>query len=238
MGKSLADAMSAQPGPDSLAYWLAPLKGYWDRQGKMAQDGLTMADQGAQSVRAGDMGGLAGLLLGPASYLASPINALLPTSDEAYAASDLPEWSKPGVAGGLATMMAVMPGPKFKGLGRGMAELADGATDAERAALAARLESEATQPGGMASTVSRDEALANLTEAPEVIWTTGTLRANRPTKVFQPEMTPADMERMGLDPKKTYTPPKGVNSASYKVTYEDGTTGWAPGLLRAKRPPK
>jgi hypothetical protein len=50
-------------------------------------------------------------------------------------------------------------------------------------------------------------------------------------------MTPADMERMGLDPKKTYTRPKGINSASYKETYEDGTTGWAPGLLRAKRPP-
>ena len=165
MGKSLADAMNAQPGPDSLAYWLAPLKGYWDRQGRMASQGLQMADQGAQAVRGGDMGGLAGMLLGPVGYLSSPINALFPERSEVEAATDVPNWSKPLIAGGLETMAIMAPGPKGpKGLGRGMAELADDATDAERAALAGRLEAEAGQAGGAPSAVSRDQALANMVQ--------------------------------------------------------------------------
>lgn len=145
MGKSLADAMNAQPGPDSLAYWLAPLKGYWDRQGRMAQQGLQMADEGARAVRGGDFSGLGGALLGPVAYLASPINALFPERAEVDAATDVPSWSKPLIAGGLETMAIMAPGPKGKGLGRGLNELTDAATDAERAALAARLGTEATQ---------------------------------------------------------------------------------------------
>ena len=150
----------------ALAKYLG-LQGYWDRQGQIAQDGLNMAEQGAQTVRGGDPRGFAGMFMGPAGYLASPITALLPTEAEAYAAPDLPEWSKPGMAGILGTAMAVMPGPKFKGLGRGMTALADGATDAERAALASRLETEAAQTGGQAVATPRDQALRNLTEAPE-----------------------------------------------------------------------
>lgn len=167
MGKSLADAMTAQPGPDSLAYWLAPLKGYWDRQGRMANEGLQMADQGARAVQAGNMGGLAGMLLGPTAYIGSPVSALFPERSEVEAATDVPEWSKPLIAGGLETMAIMAPGPKGKGLGRGLNELTDAATDAERAALGSRLEAEAAQTGGQASTVTRDQALRNLTEAPQ-----------------------------------------------------------------------
>jgi hypothetical protein len=137
--------MRPQPEQNTLAQWIGQaLQGYFNRQGQMAQGGLQMAEQGAQSFRDNlSPMGLANMVMGPANYLASPITALLPTEQEAYAAPDLPEWSKPGVAGGLATMMAVMPGPKFKGLGRGITQLADDATDAERAALASRLETEA-----------------------------------------------------------------------------------------------
>lgn len=257
MGKSLADAMNAQPGPDSLAYWLAPFKGYFDRQGKMAQGGLDQAEQGAQSFRDNlSPMGLANMLMGPANYLASPITALLPTEAEAYAARDLPEWSKPGMAGILGTAMAVMPGPKFKGLGAGMEKLAEGATDAERAALAARLESEAAQAGGVASMATRDEALANLvgaqpkprkgitTQSYKVTyedgttgWEPGTLRVNPPRgERFNSELTPADIEKLGFVPAPRK---KGeIVTQSYKETDEDGVTRWVPGTLRAKRPPK
>lgn len=171
MGKTLADAMTAQPGPDSLAYWLAPLQGYWDRQGRMAQQGLQMAEQGAQAVRGGDMSGLAGVLLGPAQYLGSPVSALFPERSEVEAATDVPAWSKPFIAGGLETMAILAPGPggKAKGLGRGLNELTDAATDAERVALASRLQGEAVQTGGQASAVTRDQALRNLTETPESV---------------------------------------------------------------------
>lgn len=162
MGKTLADAMNAQPGPDSLAYWLAPLKGYWDRQGRMANEGLQMADQGAQAVQAGNMGGLAGMLLGPAAYIGSPVSALFPERSEVEAATDVPEWSKPLIAGGLETMAIMAPGPKGKGLGRGQAlrnlvEEQIGApvrqyTPEEIAKLKARLAAEKT---------AEDEAIAN-----------------------------------------------------------------------------
>ena len=143
------------------------LESYWNRQGRMANQGLQMAEQGANSVRAGNFSGLGGALLGPVAYLASPINALFPERSEVDAATDVPEWSKPFIAGGLETMAIMAPGPKGpKGLGRGMASLADDATDAERAALAGRLEAEAGQVGGAPSAVSRDQALTNLTQAP------------------------------------------------------------------------
>ncbi len=155
--------MNAQPGPDSLAYWLAPFKGYFDRQGQMAQGGLDQAEQGATAFRDNlSPMGLANMLMGPANYIASPITALLPTEAETYAARDLPEWFKPGAAAGIGTMMAVMPGPKGARLGKGMASLAEDATAAERAALAARLKAEAAQSGGKAIATPRDEALLNL----------------------------------------------------------------------------
>lgn len=141
------------------------LESYWNRQGRMASQGLQMADEGAQAVRGGDFSGLGGALLGPVAYLSSPINALFPERSEVDAATDVPSWSKPLIAGGLETMAIMAPGPKGpKGLGRGMASLADDATDAERAALAGRLEAEATQTGTGAVPVSRDQALTNLVQ--------------------------------------------------------------------------
>ena len=142
------------------------LDGYWNRQGQMAQGGLQMAEQGAQSVRGGDMGGLAGMLLGPAGYLASPISALLPTSDETYAAGDLPEWAKPGIAGGMAGMMAVMPGPKFKGLGNVRAPARSALNSAAESTFTGRaLESEATMP---ISSLSGGVRLSDPTEVSRV----------------------------------------------------------------------
>lgn len=148
----------------ALAKYLG-LRAYWDRQGRMASQGLQMAEEGAQAVRGGDLSGLGGMILGPLGYFSSPVNALFPERSEIDAATDVPNWSKPLIAGGLETMAIMAPGPKTRGLGKGMAQLADDATDAERAALAGRLETEAAQTGGAASNVGRDQALRNLTEA-------------------------------------------------------------------------
>ena len=108
----LAEGLEQQPGPDSLAYWLQPFKSYFERQGRLAREGLTQADQGAQQVRGGDFSGLAGMLLGPLGYAASPINALVPTESEVYNAPDLPESAKPLVAGGLGLAAMMLPGNK------------------------------------------------------------------------------------------------------------------------------
>lgn len=235
------------------------LGGYLNRQGRYANEGLALADQGAGELQNANPWGALNMPLGALGYLTSPINALLPGGDEIDATNLSPE-ARRLLTAGTAGMMAVMPGgPKGpKGLGRGLGSLADDATDAERAALAGRLETEATQTGGQAVTTSRDEALRNLTEAPEgktkknfatqsyqetlpdgtVKWLPGTLRVNPPKKVFEPEMSPAYMRLLGLDPNKKYTPPKGMNSTAYKETYEDGTVEWVPGLMRVKRPPK
>ena len=158
-----------RPSNTLSAYLERALQGYWDRQGHMANEGLQMADQGAKAVRGGDFSGLAGAFLGPMAYLGSPVSALFPERSEVEAATDVPNWSKPLIAGGLETMAIMAPGPKGKGLGKGLVQLADDATDAERAALAGRLQTEATQTGGQAVTTSRDQALRNLTEAPEGI---------------------------------------------------------------------
>lgn len=257
MGKTLADAVNAQPGPDSLAYWLAPFEGYWDRYKAENADSLNQITRGREQINNANPWGIGNLLMGPARYIASPMTALLPTSEEIYN-SQLEEWAKPALAGTAMAAGFVMPGPKVKGLGKGLDELTDAATDAERAALGSRLEAEAVQTGGQASTVTRDQALRNLTEAQEAKpkkgfatqsyqetlpdgttkWLPGTLRVNPPKKVFESEMSPAYMRKLGLDPNKKYTPPKGMNSTAYKETYEDGTIGWVPGLMRVKRPPK
>jgi hypothetical protein len=162
---SIAESLNAQPGPDSLAYWLKPFQGFLDRQRKIASEGLSMADQGAQQVRGGDLSGLAGMIFGPMNYLASPINALFPIEE---AQTQLPESVSPFVAGGLELMALAAPGPKGKGLGRGVGSLVDDVTDAERAALQQRLAAEAGQTGGAPSAVGRDQALANLTETPKM----------------------------------------------------------------------
>lgn len=109
-------------------------------------------------------------------------------------------------------------------------------------------------PSALTVPASRDQALRNLTEAPKprglttqsyketledgtTRWVPGTLRTNPPPLVFDSELTPADMKRLGVAnilPRK-----KGeVVTQSYKETLPDGTTRWVPGTLRAKRPPK
>jgi hypothetical protein len=151
-----------------LSQLRAIAEGYWNRQGQIAREGSTLADIGRQQLQSGNPMGLVNLPLGAAAWLGSPAGALVPTSDEVYA-TDLPEWVKPGVAGTIATAGAFLPGPKARGLGRGMGELADDVTDAERAALQQRLAAEAGQTGGAPSAVGRDQALANLTEQPQGI---------------------------------------------------------------------
>lgn len=251
--EDLAKTQPLTPGTLEWAWAQAqkPFKGYWDRQGLMAREGLAMADQGAQQVQQGDLSGLAGMVLGPANYLSSPINALFPIEE---AQTQLPKEVSPFVAGGLELMALAAPGPKTKGLGRGVGALVDDVTDAERAALQSRLQTEATQTGGIPSSVTRDQALANLTQAPkgarkpfatihrqEVLpdgstrWLPGTLRANPPKKVFEPEMSPAEVKRMG---KIEAPPKKGIVTASYKEIDDDGTSRWVPGLLRGKRVPR
>ena len=109
--EDLAKTQPLTPGTLEWAWAQAqkPFKGYWDRQGLMAREGLAMADQGAQQVQQGDLSGLAGLVLGPANYLSSPINALFPIEE---AQTQLPKEVSPFVAGGLELMALAAPGPK------------------------------------------------------------------------------------------------------------------------------
>lgn len=60
--------------------------------------------------------------------------------------------------------------PGRGGLGKGLTELTAEATGAERNALQQRLAAEAGQAGGTPSAATRDQALANLTEAPLDQW--------------------------------------------------------------------
>lgn len=125
--KKIAAALAGQPAPDPGLFGLISeaARSYWQRQGRHANEGLQMAEQGAQSVRGGDLSGLPGMALGPMAYLGSPISALFPERSEVNAATDIPEWSKPFIAGGLETAAIMAPGPKGKGLGRGLASMAD-----------------------------------------------------------------------------------------------------------------
>lgn len=145
----LAEQIDPQPDRNSLAYWLsAPFKGYFKRQGELAQQGLATANAGAQQVGQGDLSGLAGLLTGPLGYVASPINALVPSTDEVYGAARntklSPEMASL-LAGGVGLMAMGLPGPKTKGLGRGLSGLAGDVTAGEQASLASRLNAEAPQ---------------------------------------------------------------------------------------------
>jgi hypothetical protein len=123
---ALADAIAQEPKPDTLAYWLKPFTGYLDRQRKLAQEGSDYASQGSEAVRRGDMSGLAGMLLGPLNYVSSPINALLPTQEEAYAAFD--GNTAPAIAGVLGAAGMALPGPKVKGVAKFADEAAEGIT--------------------------------------------------------------------------------------------------------------
>lgn len=126
---ALADAIAQEPQPDTLAYWLKPFTGYLDRQRKLAQEGSDYADQGSEAVRRGDMSGLAGMLLGPLSYVSSPINALLP---EEQATRDFGRSVGGGTgetlaASGLGLAAIAMPGPDVGKGGKvaGMSRIVD-----------------------------------------------------------------------------------------------------------------
>lgn len=112
-GRPYHERYRASPPPDYMRYLTAPFTGYWDRQGKLAREGLAMAESGAQRARVGDLSGYLGMFLGPLGYASSPINALIPTEEEAYAAFD--KNTAPFVAGGLGLASAMLPGPKGMG---------------------------------------------------------------------------------------------------------------------------
>lgn len=159
---------------------------------------------------------------------------------------DLPSIVDPHLlAGGGALAAAPIVG-KLAG-GKGLGDLLGDATDAEMAALKARLDAEAMQTGGEASGVSREEALKNLTEAATskefrtqsyktisedgtTQWVPGTLRVNPPAKRFNSDMSPAELRQLGGPPKKDE-----FRTQSYKERYEDGTEKWVPGTYRVKR---
>jgi hypothetical protein len=144
----------------ALARYLG-LDTYWDRQGRYANEGLALADQGAGELRNANPMGAVNMTLGQLGYWTSPINALVPSAEEINATDMSPE-ARRFLTAATASMMAIGPGGKApKGLGRGMASLADDATNAERAALAGRMDAEAAQ----ARPVSR----ANLTETAPLI---------------------------------------------------------------------
>lgn len=108
-----ADAYGQRPTGLSkliaLQKYMAPLTGYFDRQERIARDGLAMADQGAQQVRQGDMTGLAGMIQGPMQWAGSYPAALFPIEE---AQTQLPKEVSPFVAGGLELAAMMMPGPK------------------------------------------------------------------------------------------------------------------------------
>lgn len=94
----------------ALAKYLG-LQSYWDRQGRMASQGLQMAEEGANAVRGGDLSGLGGAILGPLGYFSSPINALFPERSEIDAATDVPDWSKPVLNAASTVGQVFTPGP-------------------------------------------------------------------------------------------------------------------------------
>jgi len=101
------------PPPDYMRYLTAPFAGYWDRQGKLAREGLAMAEDGARRTRGGDMSGYLGAVLGPLNYLTSPINALLPEerATRDFGQSVGGDIGETLAASGLSLAAIAMPGP-------------------------------------------------------------------------------------------------------------------------------
>ena len=105
-----------QSTPTILAMLRDALSGYFDRQGQLARGGLAQADLGAQQMREGNLlsGGL-NMALGPAGYVTSPINALMPSTDTVYDAARNTKFSPEAaslLAGGVGMMAMGLPGPK------------------------------------------------------------------------------------------------------------------------------
>lgn len=267
LGKAVAGQQAPQGG---LA---GALQGIWDeatgafarygrRSGAQRDASLALLNQ-AVDPNTDPLTGAGMKALGLAGLITHPL-AFFPTGDEwrerlANAGNtsrlgqsvggmlgDLPSLIDPHlVAGGGVLAAAPLVGKLGKG--RGLSDLMGDATDAELAALKARLEAEAMQTGGDASGVSREEALKNLTEAatPKEFrtqsymeqnpdgttrWVPGTLRVNPPAKRFNSDMSIAERRQMGDPPKRDE-----MRSQSYKEHYDDGTERWVPGTYRVKR---
>jgi hypothetical protein len=147
------------------------ITGYLKRQGQMAQQGLAQADEGAQQLRNANPWGALNMPMGAVNYLASPINALLPTGDEIDAANLSPE-ARRFLTAVTASMMAIGPGGKGPrginstrpGLGRGLGDITG--TQAEQAALKARLEAEAAQGGLTPAEVAEVQKVLRETSRP------------------------------------------------------------------------
>ena len=167
--------------------------------------------------------------------------------------SDLPSLIDPQMAAGGTALAAA---PIVGKLGRGIGDLAGDATDAELAALRARLQAEAAQTGGAATTTARDEALQNLlgeSQRKQLVtqsyketlpdgttrWVPGTLRSNPTTAPrFEPDMSIADIRRY-IETFGEPPPPRAKGelvTGKRKDVYPDGTVKPVPGLLRTKRP--
>lgn len=167
--------------------------------------------------------------------------------------SDLPSLIDPQMAAGGAALAAA---PIVGKLGRGISDLAGDATDAELAALRARLQAEAAQTGGASSPTTRDEALQNLVGEPQrkqlvtqsyketlpdgtTRWVPGTLRSNSTSAPrFEPSMSIADIRRY-IEQFGEPPPPRAkgeIVTGKRKDVYPDGTVKPVPGLLRTKRP--
>lgn len=147
--------------------------------------------------------------------------------------SDLPSLIDPQMAAGGAALAAA---PIVGKLGRGLGDLAKDATDAELAALRARLQAEATQKTRKeVLTQSYKETLPDGTER----WVPGTLRSNPTTAPrFEPAMSIADIRRY-IEQFGEPPPPRAkgeIVTGKRKDVYPDGTVTPVPGLLRTKRP--
>ena len=275
--KNKLASIPGQPLPERKGNFLSDL---WDEaSGAFARYGRRSAAQRDASLallnqavdpNTDPLSGAAQKVLGLAGLVTHPL-ALFPTREEwdqrLQAAgndgrvsrsiggflSDLPSLIDPQMAAGGAALAAA---PIVGKLGRGIGDLAGDATDAELAALRARLQAEAAQTGGTANTTSRDEALQNLVGDPgrkqlvtqsykETLpdgttrWVPGTLRSN-PTNVprFEPDMSIADIRRY-IEQFGEPPPPRAkgeIVTGKRKDVYPDGTVTPVPGLLRTKRP--
>lgn len=275
LGKTIA---GQQEAPGGLA---GALQGLWDeatgafarygrRSGAQRDASLALLNQ-AVDPNTDPLTGAGQKLLGLAGLITHPL-AFFPTGDEwrqrlAAAGNtsrlgqsiggmlgDLPSIVDPHLLAG-GGVLAAAPLVGKLGKGRGLSDLMGDATDAELAALKARLETEAAQMGGAASATTREEALKNLTEAvtPKEFrtqsyktvaedgttqWVPGTLRAN-PSSVprFESSMSLADIKRY-IDQYGEAPKPRDKTelvTQSYKEVYPDGTVKFAPGTLRTKR---
>lgn len=268
---TLADQIAPKTQqPSGLGGWLASIGDelagafarYGRRSGAQRDASLELLNQ-ASAPGTDPIMGAGQKLLGLAGLITHPL-AFFPTADEwqqetnvgpitSNFLANVPSLIDPQMAAGGGALAAA---PVVGKLGRGISDLAGDATDAELAALRARLQAEAAQTGGAATTTTRDEALQNLVGDPQrkqlvtqsyketlpdgtTRWVPGTLRANPTTAPrFEPDMSIADIRRYIEQFGEAPTPrAKGeLVTGKRKDVYPDGTVTPVPGLLRTKRP--